>query len=374
MSPRLRTTLVQIGSFILAGVLLYFALRGVEFRVIGSAIKEADYTWLIPLVFIILFAHWLRAWRWILLLEALPTQPSSRSKPQLSTKTAFYSVMIGYMVNYAAPRLGEIARSANMAARERLRFSSVLGTVVVERILDVLVLFISLVSVGVLFLDRFGIIKRLFIDPIASWLGAIPFIAMVGLGVLVAVLILLVYRQFLTHDSMLKQLWTKHIDPVLESFKDGLLTLLRAKRRPGIAVSTFLIWFCYLLAAYLPLVMLNMTETYSLSLVDAWGIMILGAVGVVIPSPGGAGSYHYITRQTLVHLFGVAVAPAATYAVLTHGAQMLLYILTGFICLMLQGTSIRSLRNNTITAQQHQSEEEFGKDDETPVPAAPLSR
>ncbi|NBC16548.1 MAG: UPF0104 family protein, partial [Bacteroidetes bacterium] len=173
MTQRTRKWLAQIGSFVLAGVLLYLALRGVDFSAVGEALRTADYRWLLPLVVVLLLSHFLRAWRWQMLLEALPSDADNTTH-RVSLKTAFYSVMIGYMVNYAAPRLGEVVRSANLSRQERLPLSGVIGTVVVERILDVLVLALGLGSVAVLLLDRLGAVRELFVDPMLNQLGRLP--------------------------------------------------------------------------------------------------------------------------------------------------------------------------------------------------------
>lgn len=352
MSARLRTILAQIGSFVLAGVLLYLALRGVDFSAVWVALREANYTWLLPLTGIVLLSHFIRAWRWKILLDALPADDSMSKKHPVSVKTAFYSVMIGYMVNYAAPRLGEVARSANLAAREKVSFSSVFGTVVVERIVDVIVLLVALVSVVFLLSDQLVTLQQLFIDPLVGQLGRIPTFALFLLSIAVVVIVLLIYRQALISDSLIQRLWMHKVRPVVVSFKDGLLTVIWSRQRFLLVFTTIFIWFCYTVMAYIPLVMLGMAQTYDLSLLDAWGIMALGAIGVAIPSPGGTGSYHYITIQTMLHLYSVPQEPAATYAVLTHAAQMILYTIVGFISLLLQGSSFRSLKQTTKTAQQ----------------------
>lgn len=356
MSPRARSLLVQIGSFVLAGVLLYLALRGVDLGEILVALRRADYTWLLPLVAAVLLSHWLRAWRWQILIRALPETQSGDEEDVPSVRSAFYSVMIGYMVNYAAPRLGEFARTANLSSQTRLSFTGLFGTVVVERILDVIVLAAAVGSVFVMLLDRFSTIEQLFIDPIVGQLDRLPAAAIVGGIILLGMLVLLIYRGVLRgQDSATQRLWNQRVVPVLASFKDGLSTLVRSKQRGAIAFSTVLIWFLYLLMAYLPFVMLGSSQTYDISLLDTWPIMILGAIGVAIPSPGGTGSYHYITIQTLVHLYSVSHEDAATYAVLTHAAQMLLYVVTGAVCLLLQGTDFRALKERTVTAREEQS-------------------
>lgn len=348
MTPRTRKVIAQIASFFLAGVLLYFALRGVDLYAVGRALRAADYRWLAPLGVVVLISHLLRAWRWKILLEALPKAPE-----RVSLKSAFYAVMIGYMVNYAAPRLGEAARTASMATQESMSFSSVLGTVVAERILDVVVLALALASVALLLMDRASVIRALFVTPVGRELEGLSIAALIGVLGVVVVLVFLTYRTLLRYgDTTLRGFWDRRLRPVLGSFKEGMSTLVRAPQRPTIVLTTLAMWGCYLLMAHIPFVMLGMAETYDLSLVDSWSIMNLGAIGVVVPSPGGTGSYHYITIQTLVYLFDVAQAPAATYAVLTHGAQLILYVVAGFICLLLQGSSVGSLRRTTRNAQQ----------------------
>ena len=354
MSPRARSIVAQAASFLLAGVLLYLALRGVDLDEVRAALRHAEYVWLIPLTAVALLSHLVRAWRWRLFIRALP-ESGAQGREVVTTRAAFSSLMIGYMVNYAAPRLGEVARTANLSARTGLSFSSLFGTVFVDRLLDIFVLAAGLVSVFFLLLDRFSVVERLFVTPIVDQLGRVPALALVAIILVIAVLVFFVYRQVLrTGDSFIARFWSLRAAPVLASFKDGLMTLLRSRNRLEIAASTILIWFLYLLMAYLPFVVLGMAETYDLGLLDSWSIMLLGAVGVAIPSPGGVGTYHYITIQTLVHLYMVDAAPAATYAVLGHAAQLVLYVATGALCLVLQGSNIRALRRRTMEAQEEQ--------------------
>lgn len=355
MSPKTRTLLAQLGSFLLAGGLLYFALRGVDFQAVGDALRSADYRWLLPIGIILLLSHVLRAWRWQMLLEALPTDPNITPQ-RVSLKTAFYSVMIGYMVNYAAPRLGEVARSANLARQARISFTGVVGTVVVERMLDVIVLALGLSSLLWLLADQFGMLNDVFLSPLRVQLERIPAVGLLvlGLGMLGLLALGGWYIARSDESSMIRRLWTQRLRPLAVSFRDGLATLIRTPRRVGLVSSTLLIWLCYVLAAYLPLLMLNMTTPYNLSFVDGWCIMLLGAIGVAIPSPGGIGSFHFITIESLVNLYGVAHPDAVAYAVFVHGAQMILYIAVGFVCILLQGASLRSVTTDAAATVPHE--------------------
>ncbi len=339
MSPRLRSILIKSGGFLLAALLLFLAFRGSDFREIWIAFAEADYRWLLPVIVVLLGSHVLRAWRWVLFLRALPPEESDGRAP--TVRAAFYSLMIGYMVNYAAPRLGEVARTVNLASRTRMPVSSVLGTVVAERVLDMVMLLVAIASVVILLWERLGIIQEMIVTPLGSasgwWiLGVTVLIVVVG------VLLLATFRRLIrTRPDIAMIRWTARLKPAYRSFSDGFATIRRSPQRLLIATLTVSMWFCYALAANIPFVMLSMDVQYALNLIDSWSIMVLGSLGVVVPSPGGTGSYHYITVETLVRLFDVDRSPAASYAFLTHAAQFIIYVITGAICMLLQASRPR---------------------------------
>ena len=161
----------------LAGALLALALYGVDLGSIWTAFLEADYRYLAPLLALILASNLLRAWRWQILVEALPA-PKGREEASASSgrmlEASFSSVMIGYMVNYAAPRMGEVARTANLSARTDYRFSSLFGTVVSERIFDTAVLGAALLSAVALLFPRLAVLREQFLEPAWARLQGLP--------------------------------------------------------------------------------------------------------------------------------------------------------------------------------------------------------
>jgi len=349
VTPRTRSVFAQVGSFILAGLLLFLALRGINLAEVGRTLKDAYYLPFIPLVGVVLFSHLMRAWRWKILLEALPGGKSEDQRRKISLKIAFYSVMIGYMVNYAAPRLGEVVRSANLAVQEKRRFSGVLGTVVVDRFLDMSILAIALISVFILLSDQMAGIQRLLLEPLANRFNTTINIALfIGLLVFTTIIILWLLWWFRGRNEDEAHPWAKRFSSFWKSFKGGVLTL-KSTGKPGVLVlSTVLMWAGYLLMAHIPFIILDMAGAYQISLIDSWIIMNIGALGIVIPSPGGIGSYHVITIATLEYFFSVAPEQAASYAILAHAIQLVLYVTTGFICLLLQGSKLSALLNFTL--------------------------
>jgi hypothetical protein len=260
-------------------------------------------------------------------------------------EASFSSVMIGYMVNYVAPRMGEVARTANLSARTDYRFSSLFGTVVSERIFDTAVLGAALLSAVAFLFNRLDVLREQFVAPAWSRLQSLSLDWLVGAaaGGLLVVLLLVVGGRWLyqREDSWLKRVWDSTLQPAAVSFQEGMGTLVHSPRRGAILMSTVGMWAGYLLMAYLPFRMLNLAEPYGIGLLDGWILMAIGAIGILVPSPGGIGSYHYITEQALVHLYGVPAAEALTYAFLAWGAQFVFYTLSGIAAVLYQGTGLR---------------------------------
>jgi len=353
VTDRFRRFLFQAGSFVLAAGLLALALYGVDLGTMLDAFWVADWRWLLPLVVLVLGSNLCRAWRWQILIEALPSPSEAdgletkQPGPKASLEASFSSIMIGYMVNYVAPRMGEVARTANLSARSSYRFSSLFGTVVSERIFDTAVLGLALLSAIALLFDRLSILQAQFLSPAWETLATLPLGWMLGGGaalLIVSALFWFVVRRSLSRsNSVLHGYWTDTIKPAVVSFKEGMMTLLRSPRRGAILLSTVGMWSGYLLMAYVPFRMLDLAAPYGIGIVDAWILMAIGALGLLVPTPGGIGSYHYITREALVHFYGVPAEAALTYAVLAHGAQFFFYILSGGIAVLYQGTGLEVL-------------------------------
>ena len=331
MTDRSKNALSLGLSLGLGGVLLWLALRNADLAAVGAALADGAWGWMVPFVAVGVLSVVVRAWRWGLLIDALP----GRQRPvPLRLTTA--SVAIGYLVNYAAPRVGEVARAANVSRRAPAPFSAVIGTVVAERVLDVVALALALLSVLALYGDRVGAIlaqagdtARGLAEATPAWAVAVAVVALVGLGALAVVVV---------------RRGRGRIAGVVGHFRDGFVSVARTGRPGAVVGSTLLLWLCYGLMSDLPLRLLGLDAAYGLGPVDAWAVMAVGGIGMALPAPGGTGSFHYATVQALTLLFGVAVTPAATYAILVHAAGVVFYCVLGVAALGLQGTSLGAIR------------------------------
>jgi len=289
--------------------------------------------------------------------DALPESERAGDAPRPTLTLAFSSVMIGYFVNNAVPRLGEFARAANMSSQAKLRFSGVFGTVVVERVLDMICLLLILVGVAVVVAGTEAA-ESVFFGPLRDRFASV---GPIEIGLVLLILVAFVFglvkvpallRRRNGSDGLLGRL-----APMIDSFRAGFLTLFKSRNRVGIAVTTILIWIAYWLMLYLPFFMLHMSDQFGLGAEAAFVLLGIGSLGFVVPAPGGIGAYHYFVIQTLVQLYAIPNEEAASFAVLTHAAQLVLFAVVGFVCLVAQGSSLSSMMQIARHAKEHTGDE-----------------
>jgi glycosyltransferase 2 family protein len=238
-------------------------------------------------------------------------------------------VSFGMLVNYAVPRLGEISRSVYVARKEKLSSSNVFGTVVLERIVDLftmllLLLFVLLImatdgqTLRSLFGDETINILQFFYDPVNAFLLLSGLILSLILGFWIMKQLLSVSNRQKARDSKLRGM--------VITFTEGLISIRDLKNWPRFVFLTVLMWTCYILMSYFPFYAFSLVSDYGLSMGDAIAVTAIASIGIVLPSPGGVGTYHYFVVQTLLVLSSVPAATGLAYAVVTHGAMMVVII------------------------------------------------
>ena len=327
-----RVVLFRAVSIVIAGALIWLTLRKTDWAEFSAVLQTADYRWLIALIPVTLLSHLLRAWRWRLLLDTLKSRPANG----LPLGDLFAAVMIGYMVNYAVPRAGELVRSAHLARRRQISNSGVLGTVVSERLIDVLFLAVGVAASAIYLGGRAEIIWQRLAEATQIRLETL---AGPELPVLLCTLVLV--PAVCWRLGVIGRIRDR-IRPLMSAFTEGMATGLRVKRPMQLWTSTLLIWLLYGVMAYLPLLMFDLASAHGLDYLDGLVIMFVGAVGVLVPTPGGAGSFHYITVLVLMAVFSIASGPATAYAVFVHGYQLILYLGVGLVMIVWKGGFTRA--------------------------------
>ncbi len=251
------------------------------------------------------------------------------TKTDTSLLNLFGATMIGYGLNSVIPRLGELYRGFFAGKWEDISRSVVLGTIVVERIIDILALGISvLVSVlvykGDLYLE-------------VTWLRAAVVVGFTGIFAIVIILFFLVklkekfYAFILNFIGKFSKTLAKRIANIFEMLIDGFSTVKGTSSYIWVVVYSVLIMLNYGLSAMLGFYVLNLHQSYEITYSMAWIVMTISAFGIVIPTPGGAGTYHFIGISVLTSLFLFTNEAASAYVLLTHTVSVFVFILSMFL-------------------------------------------
>jgi glycosyltransferase 2 family protein len=308
---RTRIPLRYIISALATLLLLYLAFRGTDFGKLLQTIATANYWWILLSVVLLMISHALRAWRWRFLMNPI--------KRDIGFRNLFSGVMIGYLVNNVIPRGGELARPFVLGKLESLSKSAAFGTVVVERIIDIISFLVLVMLLPVLYK---GSLWTTF-----PWLQTASLtISLITGGGLLVLIVLMVRRDWTDRllrliDPLLPRWVASRASNRVHSFLDGLLFLKNPGQSAAILVLSVLVWWTYALMTYVAFFAFNLQGTldFRASLV----LLTISSIGVAIPTPGGTGSYHALTAQALQGLFLVDPSVALSYATITHAVSYL---------------------------------------------------
>ncbi len=304
------------------GILIfYFVYRGQDPAEIWTGIKEFKIEWILLSLVFSFISHIVRALRWRMLIQPLGYSPG--------VINTFFAVLIMYLANFAFPRLGEISRCGVLTKYEKIPFAPQIGTVVTERIVDVLILI--LILLGVVFL-QFDLITG-FLENNRSRIGFdSPLIYSWKFWlVLFAVFLLVGLVIYYNRQKILSHPWINKVIELLKKFMMGLFSIRKIKR-PGLFVFySFVIYGCYFLMTYS--VLLGYGPTREMGAMAAFSLLAMGSIGMMIPVQGGIGSYHFFVIETLLVL-GLAKSDGQLVAIVLHGSTTIFMIFIGLIALL----------------------------------------
>ncbi len=322
MKQNLFATLKFLIFLLIGGALVWLALKGLteEDKIqIAKSLKEANYFWVGLSIVAGLIAHFSRAVRWKMLLEPLGLNPK--------LSNTFHAVMIGYVGNLAFPRLGEVLRCGILKRYENIPLTQSFGTVIAERIIDILVmLLLFIISAWIEYERLKNYILEKILEPLSAKLLGLMENTFMFLTLLIitagALAALYFFRKKIFENKVVKK-----IAVVLGSFMDGIKSVSKVKSQWWFAFHSLFIWFMYLMSVYVCI--FAFTETQSMSLADCLVIMCFGSLGV-IASPGGIGAYQWIVLQIML-LWGYTTAIGVAFGWVAWLAQTAAVLVFGLI-------------------------------------------
>ncbi|MFT3907904.1 MAG: lysylphosphatidylglycerol synthase transmembrane domain-containing protein [Ferruginibacter sp.] len=316
-------TILQYFGFLAVGIFLVwwqFTSMSEEAKAeFYLALRQANYWLLIPVIIMSLASHLSRSMRWKLLMEPLDYDPK--------LKNVFAVTMVGYLVNAAVPRLGEIVKCSFLARYEKLKVDKLVGTIIVERTFDV-VCYIIFIAVTILIqIDVIGGAVKEKLKAITASPG-FPLWAKVLIVFFVILLLLFLIKYFFKKYPENKLI--NKINSFLKGIIEGFKSIEHLKHKRAFILHTIFIWAMYLLQIYVGFY--AMEGTAHLSLKAAFSVLTLATLAM-IATPGGIGSFPIFVMQTLL-LYGIAAPLGQAFGSLIWGVSTAIVLVAGLLALL----------------------------------------
>ncbi len=287
---------------------------------IVSDFKTVKWIWIIVISVIFMISNIFRSFRW--------NQILATENYHISKFNSMAALMVGYFANLGLPRVGEIVRSGIITKYEKVPIEKAIASVVLGRIIDVICL---LLVIGLTFVLGYDIFKSYFEDnlqlgSILYILGPMILVGIAGIGALI-------YINKLNAAGKIKNSFIKGFIDRINSFINTLLSIKNLEN-PGLFIAYSIgIWICYYLMTYL--CFFAFEPVSHLGPLAGLIVFLFGTLGMVFPSPGGMGSYHFLVIQALI-ILGINATDANSFSyIIFFGIQIFCNVAFGLLFLIL---------------------------------------
>ena len=313
----MKTILINAAKIIfpimLGGAILYWMYRGEDFSRIRQVMtEEMDWTWMLLSFPFGILAQLFRGWRWKQTLEPIDEHPR--------TSTSVNAVFLSYAVSLIIPRLGEFTRCGVLKRYDGCSFSKALGTVVTERAIDTLLMG-GVAGLTLLFqLSIFGTFFEQTGTSLDTILQRFSLTGYLVTAVCVMAILILLHVLFQSLNIYSK------VKATVSGIWQGVISLKGVKNLPLFIFFTLGIWISYFLHYYLTFFCFEATE--HLGLACALVTFVVGSIAVIVPTPNGAGPWHFAVKTMLI-LYGVVDEYALYFVLIVHTVQTMLVVVLG---------------------------------------------
>lgn len=299
--------------FVLGLGILWWMYRGTDWSDFGHyVLHEMNWWWMLLSLAFGILPQMARAWRWKMALEPLGEHPRRTS--------CIDAIFMSYAASLVIPRVGEVTRCGTLKTADGVSFTKSLGTVVTERLVDSLLM---LLFTGIAFLLQLPMFLR-FLKETNTNIGDLLY-RFTGTGYIVT-FICLVAALIAGFVAIRRFSFFKKGRDMLRDMWEGVLSLRKVRNLPLYLFYSVLIWVGYFLHFYIAFFCFDFTT--HLSIGAAFLIFCVGTFAVLVPTPNGAGPWHFAVKTMLV-LYGVAETQAIMFALTVHTIQTALVVLLG---------------------------------------------
>jgi glycosyltransferase 2 family protein len=320
MSPKLKKYL-QYSVFFAIGISLmvwqFQKMSAEEKDTFTKSVQSAKLVYLIPIVIMSLLSHWSRAYRWRFLIEPMGYQ--------VKQSNAFATVMIGYLVNTLLPRAGEVAKCGLLGKREKIPTEKLIGTIIIERAIDLVCYAILIVITIILQYNR---IKNFVQEKYQTALANSAIHPGIKYSLILASIIGLVFLfKWLYKKNRNFKIFAK-INNSIQGLSEGMQSIKKLRNPKAFWLHTLLIWTMYLLQIYVGFSAMEFTKGYGLDAAAA--ILTMGTLAMIL-TPGGIGAFPVAVAEVLL-LFGASLPLGSAFGWVIWGVSTAIVIIVGILC------------------------------------------
>ena len=316
-------TILQFIIFLSLGVfLIWFSTKSFtadEINKVKELVFNAKPIILIPCILVLVLSHYLRALRWKMLIKPLGKTPG--------TLNVFLAVLTGFFFNLLFPRLGEVMKCTLLGKYEKIPVDKLIGTMVAERVLDliclVLVIFLAISTQ----IDLVGGYAKELFDQILSKINASPTAFLFMIMILLSLAVICYFIYIKTRHS----LFLIKVKNWIKGIVEGLVSVRHVENKPMFILYTLAIWFLYL--SSIRIGFYAMQDLVQLGWVPSLSILTFGSFAM-IATQGGIGAYQFAVQKTLL-LYGIKEVSGLAFGWLLWSVQTVMLFITGPISLLL---------------------------------------
>ena len=316
-------SILQFGIFFGVGIFLVWwsihKLSAKDYAEFIRALKTANYYLLVPVFFILTASHISRAIRWKILMKSMGYNPRLIN--------TFCAVMVGYLANFAFPRLGEVLKCTILGKYEKVPADKLVGTILVERAVDLFSFFIVIV---ISLITQAGVVGAYAKEAFDKYFltgdkGAV----ITKFGILTAIIVASYFFLKFIFTKYLHIKLIEKIKGILNGIIEGLLSVKNLKNKWQFIFHSIFIWVCYLIGTYVGFYAIK--ETAVLPGLAAFPVLAFGTVATIL-TPGGIGLYPVFLMEAM-KLYDIQESFGTANGWLQWSAQFIIILVVGFICL-----------------------------------------
>jgi uncharacterized protein (TIRG00374 family) len=299
---------------------LYYAFANIDWKDFTNQLLNVNYYFLLFSVILMIFSVYIRALRWRYIL--LPVE-------KIKLFPLFGSTMIGYFGNSVLPfRLGEILRAVALSTQSTATMTTVMGTIILERFLDMAGLILVIITFTV-------------ISPLNNWIGG-TFYLIVIFTIIGLVLALILNRNkdwFASRKS--NNVIIKKIFGFIKGLLDGFTVLQNSNKKLNIFSLSIILWILY----YFSMMLVVKATGLGLTWTGTGILLIATTLSIIIPAaPGYFGTYHAATIFVLTSMYGITRVDSQAFAVLAHAVGFVPFVVIGAIFFIKSSVSLSQLK------------------------------